>query len=349
MISNYEFIKTQAFELSWAVFRCTALFSQDKLRREVEAAAVELAADSGILAEMSDGESLRIEKLTALVRLAESVGQIAPVNARVLYRELDNLAKAIRLESITRREQQNIAASLDQLFTNSAYAKTLPDLGQMESGKSGSSSDAASRPVVADQTASASLERVPSEPVRQGFDGQFGSIESLLSAATRSVQATPTSSDGGVRDKQSTADRKDQSSEVSANANPFAPFIQPAITEPVQINSPVRQVSSTVPSSEARPVQSGSSANVSEAPVAPPVRQTQVATVVRPTVPAQGSWQNVILQKVKDLGQTTTKELTASFPEISERTIRFYLQKLVDSGSIDRIGSTGPGAAYRAK
>lgn len=308
MISNYEFIKTQAYELSWAVFRCTELFTQDKLRKEVEAAAVDLITDSGTIAETMESEFPRIEKLTSLIRLAESVGQIASVNANVLYRELDNLTKAIRLEIVDRREKKNITASLDRMFTNAAYASQLGNTAPTDVAQPGNTSSASSLQV--------------NSAAQKKEDAQFGSIEQLLSAATKSSQPINRGAD----------------STVSASANPIAQFIQPAQAAP-QPNQPIRQSVPTTPSSALRQTQDVVVSTV--APMNAPIRQVQVATT--------GSWQNVILQKVKDLGQTTTKELTASFPEISERTIRFYLQKLVDNGAIDRIGTTGPGAAYRAK
>ena len=59
--------------------------------------------------------------------------------------------------------------------------------------------------------------------------------------------------------------------------------------------------------------------------------------------------QNRLFKKVQELGKTTTKELLASFPDISERTVRFYLFRLCDQGLVSRIGSTGPGSYYVAK
>ncbi len=59
--------------------------------------------------------------------------------------------------------------------------------------------------------------------------------------------------------------------------------------------------------------------------------------------------QNRLFKKVQELGKTTTKELLASFPDISERTVRFYLLRLCDQGLVSRIGSTGPGSYYVAK
>ena len=60
------------------------------------------------------------------------------------------------------------------------------------------------------------------------------------------------------------------------------------------------------------------------------------------------SWQDLIYRKIKEVRQVTTKELAGSFPQISERTIRFYLQKLAEAGLVDKKGSTGPGSYYTA-
>lgn len=315
MISNYEFIKTQAFELSWAVFRCTELFSQDKLRKEVEAAAVELITDSGAISNTLESEFPRIETLTSLIRLAESVGQIASVNANVLYRELDNLAKAIRLEVVERREKKNITTSLERIFTNSAYTNNLQSITDNGEQNANSVSSTIVSPVIPAEAGIQSVQK----SVADNSASQFGSIEQLLSAAAKSSQPINNNQQQKV------------GSAVSAHDNPLGQFMQMEVRESAQPNSTIRQATSVAQSP----------AVATTTFVSAPIRQVQVAAI--------GSWQSVILQKVKDLGQTTTKELTASFPEISERTIRFYLQKLVDNGLIDRIGSTGPGAAYKAK
>jgi hypothetical protein len=350
MISNYEFIKTQSFEVAWATFRCAELFSQGDLRKKVEAAAVDLIADHDAIGDDGENEFPQIEKLISLVRLAESVGQIASVNANVLYRELDNLARATRLETIERREKKNIASSLENIFTNSAYANNLssvipaesetqrkghPELG---SGSYGNSSgdeipdpfdNAQDKQVRNDKSAE---ERTGNNSaLRQAQDKttQFGNIESLLSAATQS--SVPVNSE--------------VSSAALSNGNTLSQFI------------PSAGHSELVSGSELDKIDSGSEAGMTRrGDVAMPNLQAplQAGSALRQAQDRAGSlqagsWQHVILQKVKDLNQTTTKELTASFPEISERTIRFYLQKLVDNGMIDRVGTTGPGAAYKSR
>ncbi len=58
------------------------------------------------------------------------------------------------------------------------------------------------------------------------------------------------------------------------------------------------------------------------------------------------SWQSVIFNKIKEVEKISARELIAALPQISERTVRFYLQKLTDSGLIKRIGNPGPGSYY---
>lgn len=285
MISNQEFIKTQAYEISWAVFRCAELFSQSKLREEVESAAIDLIAES---------DFLRVEKLTSLIRLAESVGQIAAINANVLYRELDNLTRAIGVNIAEDQKKGNITASLEQIFTNPAYAESLTTSTPPVNPAVNSVSVPSVIPAEAGIQHSPKQAVAANPVIRQNNANQFGSIESLNAFLQ----------------------------------TPSAPVI-PSL--PRDLKSEFGKADSSTPQGTA------------------PLGMTRTALVRQVQTAPAGSWQYVILQKVKDLGQTTTKELTTSFPEISERTIRFYLQKLVDSGSIDRIGSTGPGSAYRAK
>ncbi|KKT43525.1 MAG: hypothetical protein UW32_C0001G0117 [Candidatus Wolfebacteria bacterium GW2011_GWE2_44_13] len=332
MISNYEFIKTQAFEVSSALFRCTELFSQDKLRAEIEAAAVDMVADYETIHSTIGDEFPRIEKLIALIRLAESTGQIASINANVLYRELDNLTKAIRLEVVDRRERKNITASLEKMFTNSEYAKKLATTATVLSEPVNSATTPSPTPVIPVNMAIQS----PDNSAKQKLsDTQFGNIESLLSAAVQSSQAMEA---------------------LAAPVNPATVPVHETLNAFLRQDVPANATQGASATTEPTLAKQGNAiqqatATTAVRPAIAPVQATSAnpAQVGSASSPQVGSWQHVILQKVKELGQTTTKELTASFPEISERTIRFYLQKLVDNQAIDRIGSTGPGAAYRAK
>lgn len=61
--------------------------------------------------------------------------------------------------------------------------------------------------------------------------------------------------------------------------------------------------------------------------------------------------QSAILEKIRQSGnrQIQLKDIIAEFPEVSERTMRYDLQKLCNQGIIERIGNGGPGSYYALK
>ena len=58
--------------------------------------------------------------------------------------------------------------------------------------------------------------------------------------------------------------------------------------------------------------------------------------------------QEVILKRIRQSGNCRTSELQAILPELSERTLRYDLQRLVENGKIER-GGAGPASWYRIK
>ena len=59
--------------------------------------------------------------------------------------------------------------------------------------------------------------------------------------------------------------------------------------------------------------------------------------------------QNLIADKIRQIGKVTVKEVTVQFPGVSERTLRYDLQKLCDQGVLERVGNSGPGTSYIPK
>lgn len=59
--------------------------------------------------------------------------------------------------------------------------------------------------------------------------------------------------------------------------------------------------------------------------------------------------QSAIIDKIRQSGKIALKDLLAEFPEVSERTIRYDLQKLCLSGNLERIGNGGPATYYVSK
>jgi len=121
-------IADHARNIAFAVFRVAELVEQKKLRAALESAAIDLVSQCGdlpYLPYVPKGVRLPylpyIEKLSELVRLAEMVCEIKPVNSQVLQRELQNLYSMIaesigkggdiNLEDIFKKENSVIPSS----------------------------------------------------------------------------------------------------------------------------------------------------------------------------------------------------------------------------------------------
>lgn len=61
--------------------------------------------------------------------------------------------------------------------------------------------------------------------------------------------------------------------------------------------------------------------------------------------------QSAIIDKIRQTAnrQAQLKDLIAAFPDASERTMRYDLQKLCNQGLIERVGNGGPGVYYILK
>jgi len=59
--------------------------------------------------------------------------------------------------------------------------------------------------------------------------------------------------------------------------------------------------------------------------------------------------QNLIFERIRQSGKANVKELSGQFPGVSERTLRYDLQRLCDQGMVEKIGSSGPGTSYSLK
>lgn len=59
--------------------------------------------------------------------------------------------------------------------------------------------------------------------------------------------------------------------------------------------------------------------------------------------------QSAILDRIRQNGNCRLKELQEILPTVSERTIRYDLQRLLEQGAVERIGNGGPATHYRVK
>lgn len=288
MIQNLEFIKNRSFEIAWAVFRCAVLVKQDNLKKNLEDGAINLVHKYGHSDLKSDvvKNVFEIEKLISLIRLAEAIGEIKIVNARVLYRELSNLHNAVKKheELLVKQASQNPE---EAVFIESIFSQPPMAMGEF-----------------------VDVVRQPALEIRQNQDSNLAKKSKENNSSAKLTTSSSAIVMSGTRQSSSQAVRQNQSSAIAELNN--SAKVRPQVAE----QSSLRGKQETV--------------------------QTDEESV-------QDSWQNLIYRKIKEFGKVSTKEIAAFFPEISERTIRFYLQKLNDSNLIEKIGTSGPGSFYTLK
>jgi hypothetical protein len=59
--------------------------------------------------------------------------------------------------------------------------------------------------------------------------------------------------------------------------------------------------------------------------------------------------QSVVIDKIRQTEQCKMKDLQEALPGVSERTIRYDIQSLIEKGVIERVGSSGPATFYRIR
>ncbi|PIR88909.1 MAG: hypothetical protein COU07_03360 [Candidatus Harrisonbacteria bacterium CG10_big_fil_rev_8_21_14_0_10_40_38] len=91
------------------------------------------------------------------------------------------------------------------------------------------------------------------------------------------------------------------------------------------------------------------------------INQTKVSSnekVVEAPSGAQDSYENnasnrhaELIEKIRQFGNRRfqLKDIIAAFPQVSERTLRYDLQRFCNQGLIERIGSGGPGTHYKIR
>jgi len=80
-----------------------------------------------------------------------------------------------------------------------------------------------------------------------------------------------------------------------------------------------------------------------------PAISGNAATKQAPSSAVGGDRLSVILDTIKESGYCRLRDLQEIFPEFSERTIRYDIEKLANQGLIERVGNGGPATFYRIK
>ncbi len=113
-------IPDHAREISFAAFRVSALIEQTALRAALESAAIDLAVKSVLGGEAAIAS---VNALEQLVRLSEAIGEIKPLNGKVLVRELSDLRSEIG-QSVRKEDE----VDLGDMFGNSDNDKGVGDV-----------------------------------------------------------------------------------------------------------------------------------------------------------------------------------------------------------------------------
>ncbi|MEK7555430.1 MAG: DeoR family transcriptional regulator [Patescibacteria group bacterium] len=108
--NSKNFIKQRSFEIAWAVFRVAALVRHPKLKIELENTAIDF------LSQLNDLRCRSIEILEGLVKLAEAINEINPINAKVLYREMENLQITIQTAN-GKRQTATQGVEIESIFS----------------------------------------------------------------------------------------------------------------------------------------------------------------------------------------------------------------------------------------
>lgn len=84
---------------------------------------------------------------------------------------------------------------------------------------------------------------------------------------------------------------------------------------------------------------------------AKPAASVYLETVpsTKTATPASQIRQELIFQKIRQSGNCRTRDIQTALPDMSERTLRYDLQRLMEQGRIERGGSGGPDSWYRAR
>jgi len=71
---------------------------------------------------------------------------------------------------------------------------------------------------------------------------------------------------------------------------------------------------------------------------------------MRQNLPEAGEHERkkAILDRIRQSGNARLKEIQDALPHVSERTLRYALQRLVEEGRIERMGNGGAGSYYQA-
>ncbi|MHB9019342.1 MAG: DeoR family transcriptional regulator [Minisyncoccota bacterium] len=356
-----EFLKHKAREISYALNRVSFYIKREELKNRLERLSFEFLENVAVSAEdASDRQSLikvfkNISALDVLVRIGHSLYEIETVNSNILVRELDSFNSAIR----------QLAETNSAMGSLSAMPAHAGQAGSSEFGKANSANPFTKQelnlesifsmpPAVIKESVNSSVMQNASIGVKKDL-GRNGVVASSVAMNERlPVQQDPKRSIKEVgastigKDFANIDNEKEIVERAYSSSNEKAASLKAGelrseiyerenstINKPMGVDSGnlKNKVNNSFSSSQTiiRKFQNG---------INQQVRDESGNRTIR---------QNLISEKIRQSGKANVKELISQFPGVSERTLRYDLQRLCDQGIVEKIGSSGPGTSYTSK
>lgn len=315
-----EFLKKKAREISYALNRVSFYIKREDLKNRIERLSFEFLENVAVVGEdVSDKQSLvavfkNISALDVLVRIGHSLYEIETINSNILIRELDAFNSAIR-----QLAEANSAMGNNSEFGNgSASSPRGNSANPFVKQELNLESIFSMPPAIIKETANSAIENVS-----VGVKKEFGN-----SAIRQPAEGTQTS------------ELKD-----FANIDNEKEIVERAYSS---INEKEKSIISEVMGDRSN-LQSNVKDSVQACQAIIRKFQNGITQQIRDESGNRTIRQNLISEKIRQSGKANIKELVCQFPGVSERTLRYDLQKLCDQGVVEKIGSSGPGTSYAPK
>lgn len=118
------------------------------------------------------------------------------------------------------------------------------------------------------------------------------------------------------------------------------------------LNAAIRQIAGLEELSNLESVFSGAQQETQKSPMEMNLELDNITAGISSGNGANASIrQSAIIEKIRQSGnrQVQLRDILGAFPEVSERTMRYDLQKLCTQGLVERVGNGGPGSYYLLK
>ena len=316
---SQEFFIQRSFEVVWAVFRVAEHATRPKIKQALEDKAVDY---------LTYKDLATLDDLEEIVRLSAQIKDINKVNSSVLLREIGSLRSAI-LELNDCKARMLVPAKNPETAPNIEESFSRPPMRISEIIRSISDSINKSKP-------ENSPAREMSEKIESGNPSFAKATEGKESGKVNEAQfskAAPLP----IVEKESTV--------ILEKKEVF-------FTSAPKQNSPARSVESParatlIKTSDGEKFGNPSFAKATEGKESG--NESKANTGRFEAVIGFKERNDILIKLMSKRTLCHIKDVLQSMPGISERTVRYDVQRLVDKGVIERIGTGGPNSFFRLK